>query len=125
VLLSGFSAVALLLAAVGIYGVLAYTVTARTREFGMRVALGAEPGRIVSLVLSTAARLVLAGGAAGLLAATALTGLLKSMLFGVGAHDAATFVAAPVLLGIVAMLAAYLPARRASRMDPLDALRAE
>ncbi len=125
VLLSGFSAVALLLAAVGIYGVLAYTVTARTREFGMRVALGAEPGRIVSLVLSTAARLVLAGGAAGLLAATALTGLLKSMLFGVGAHDAATFVAAPVLLGIVAMLAAYLPARRASRMDPLKALRAE
>jgi putative ABC transport system permease protein len=125
VLLAGFSIVALLLAAVGIYGVLAYTVTARTREFGVRVALGAEPARIVSLVLRTGARLVITGVAAGLLGAMALTGLLKSMLFGVGAHDAATFAVVPVVLAVVGMAAAWLPARRASRMDPVEALRAE
>jgi putative ABC transport system permease protein len=125
ILLAGFSLVALLLAAVGIYGVLAYTVTARTREFGVRVALGAEPGRIVSLVLRTGARLVFAGWVAGLAGATALTGLLKSMLFGVGAHDAATFLAVPLVLAVVALFAAFLPARRAARMDPVEALRAE
>jgi putative ABC transport system permease protein len=125
ILLAGFSLVALLLSAIGIYGVLAYTVTARTREFGVRVALGAEPRRIVSLVLTSGARLVLAGSLAGLLGAAALTGLLKSMLFGVGAHDAATFAVVPVVLGAVALTAAWLPAHRASRMDPVEALRAE
>jgi len=125
VLLSGFSLVALLLAAIGIYGVLAYTVTARTREFGVRVALGAEPGRIVSLVLKTGARLVLAGSAAGLAGAAALTGLLKSMLFGVSAHDAATFAIVPLVLATVALASAWVPARSAARMDPVEALRAE
>ena len=124
-LLIGFSLVSLLLAAVGIYGVLAYTVTERTREFGVRVALGADPGRIVALVLGMGARLVLGGTAAGLAGALALTSLLRSMLFGVGAHDAATFVTVPVVLASVALLAAYLPARRASRMPPVDALRAD
>jgi predicted permease len=124
-LLVGFSLVSLLLAAVGIYGVLAYTVTERTREFGVRVALGADPGRITSLVLGMGARLVLGGTVAGLAGAMLLTTLLKTMLFGVGAHDTLTFVMVPLVLGAVALLAAYLPARRASRMAPVDALRAE
>jgi ABC-type antimicrobial peptide transport system permease subunit len=124
-LLMGFSLVSLLLAAVGIYGVLAYTVTERTREFGVRVALGAAPAQIVALVLGMGARLVLGGTLAGLAGAMLLTGLLRSMLFGVDAHDAATFATVPVVLASVALLAAYLPARRASRMPPLDALRAE
>jgi predicted permease len=124
-LLIGFSLVSLLLAAVGIYGVLAYTVTERTREFGVRVALGADPGRITALVLGMGARLVLGGTAAGLAGAMLLTNLLKTMLFGVNAHDTLTFVVVPVVLGAVALLAAYLPARRAARMAPVDALRAD
>jgi len=124
-LLVAFSLVSLLLAAVGVYGVLAYTVTARTREFGVRVALGADPGRITALVLAMGARLVLGGTLAGLAGAMALTTLLKTMLFGVGAHDPATFLTVPLLLATVALLAAYLPARRASRMPPVEALRAE
>ena len=104
---------------------LAYTVTERTREFGVRVALGADPGRITALVLGMGARLVLGGTAAGLAGAMLLTNLLKTMLFGVSAHDTLTFVAVPVVLGAVALLAAYLPARRASRMAPVDALRAD
>jgi putative ABC transport system permease protein len=125
VLLTGFSAVALLLAGIGIYGVLAYSVTQRTREFGVRVALGAAPSSIVTLVLANGARLVLAGIAAGLASALALTGLLKSMLFGVAPHDAATLAAVPLVLAAVAMLASWIPARRAARMLPLDALRAD
>jgi putative ABC transport system permease protein len=124
-LLVGFSLVSLLLAAVGIYGVLAYTVTERTREFGVRVALGAAPGRITALVLGMGARPVLGGTAVGMAGAMLLTSLLKTMLFGVGAHDTFTFATVPLVLGAVALLAAYLPARRASRMAPVDALRAE
>ena len=124
-LLVSFSLVSLLLAAVGIYGVLAYTVTERTREFGVRVALGADPGRITALVLKMGARLVLGGTVAGLAGAMLLTRLLKTMLFGVSAQDTVTFVTVPLVLGAVALLAAYLPARRASRMAPVDALRAE
>jgi putative ABC transport system permease protein len=124
-LLGGFSLVSLLLAAVGIYGVLAYSVTERTREIGVRVALGAAPGRIVTLVLGNGMRVVLFGAVVGMVGAPALTGLLKSLLFGVRAHDAATFAAVPAILIAVALLAAYLPARRASRLPPVDALRAE
>jgi putative ABC transport system permease protein len=125
VLLSGFSMVSLLLAAVGVYGVLAYSVTERTREFGVRVALGAEPGRILSLVLASGIRVVLAGTAAGIAGALALTQLLATLLFGVNARDTATFVTVPLVLALVGLLAAWLPARRASRLAPVEALRAE
>jgi putative ABC transport system permease protein len=124
-LLGGFSLVSLVLAAVGIYGVLAYSVTERTREIGVRVALGAEPGRIVTMVLGSGIRVVLFGALVGTGGALALTGLLKSLLFGVKAHDPATFATVPLVLMAVALAAAYLPARRASRLAPVDALKAE
>jgi ABC-type antimicrobial peptide transport system permease subunit len=122
-LLSGFSISALLLAAVGIYGVLAYAVSQRTREIGLRMALGAEPGRIAALVLCNALRLVGAGAAIGLGAALMLSGLLKALLFGVGPRDPLTFVIVPVVLLTVALGAACVPALRASRLDPMRALR--
>ncbi len=124
-LLGGFSLVSLVLAAVGIYGVQAYSVTERTREIGVRVALGADPERILVLVLGRGVRVVLVGALAGIGGALVLTGLLKSLLFGVKAYDPATFVAVPVVLILVATLAAWLPARRASRLAPVDALRVE
>ena len=124
-LLGGFSLVSLVLAAVGIYGVLAYSVTERTREIGLRVALGADPGRIVALVLGSGMRMVLIGALVGTGGALALTGLLKSLLFGVKANDPATFATVPVVLMAVALAAAYFPARRASRLAPVDALKVE
>lgn len=125
VLLAGFSATALLLAAIGVYGVLSYFVVERTREIGVRVALGAEPAGIVLLVLRTGSGMILGGVAVGLAGALALSGLLKSLLFGVGPRDPLTFAAVPIVLGIVALLAAYIPARRAGRLDPVESLRAE
>jgi ABC-type antimicrobial peptide transport system permease subunit len=125
VLMITFSAVSLLLAAVGIYGVLAYTVAERTREFGVRMALGAEPGRITMLVASGAARIVIAGLIVGLAGAYALSGMLQTLLFGVQPHDVATLAIACAVLGTAAAIAALLPARRASRMMPVDALRNE
>jgi putative ABC transport system permease protein len=125
VLLGAFSAVSLLLAAVGIYGVLAYSVTERTREFGVRLALGAAPQRITSLVISSAAYVVLPGIAVGVAASLALTSLLRTLLFQVKPYDAISFVAAVVVLSGVALVAAYVPARRASRLAPVDALRAD
>jgi putative ABC transport system permease protein len=122
-LLSGFSVASLLLAAIGIYGVLAYSVTERTREIGVRTALGAQPGQIVAMVVGGGARLVAIGTVAGIAGALALSGLLKGLLFGVGPRDVATFVAVPVVLGVVAVVAAWLPARRAARLDPMAALR--
>jgi putative ABC transport system permease protein len=124
-LLGGFSMVSLLLAAVGIYGVLAYSVTERTREIGVRVALGADPGRILTLVLRSGMRAVLCGAVVGTGGALALSGLLESLLFGVKAHDPATFATVLAVLIGVAVLAAYLPARRASRLAPVDALKVE
>lgn len=125
VLLIGFSISSLALAAIGIYGVLAYSVSQRTREIGVRVALGAEPRRIISLVVGTCARLVIGGAIVGLGGALALTGLLKSLLYGVGPRDPWTFVGAPAILLAAALVAAYVPARRAARLDPMQALRTE
>jgi len=125
VLLVAFSAISLLLAAVGIYGVLAYAVTERTREIGVRMALGAEPANITALVIRGAVAIVLPGAAVGLAGAFALTGLLRSLLFAVKPHDAVTFFLAPVVIAAAALIAAYLPARRASRLMPLDALRTD
>ena len=125
ILLLGFSLVAVLLAGVGIYGVLAYAVTERTREIGVRMALGANPGAVIGMVLASGARVVLAGTAGGLASAFVLTGVMKTMLFGVGTHDTATFVATPLTLAAVAMAAAYIPARRASHVAPAEALRGD
>ena len=122
-LLGGFSMVSLVLAGVGIYGVLAYIVSGRTREIGVRIALGAEPGRILAMVLGSGLRVVLVGAAIGVGGSLALTGLLRSLLFGVKPHDAGTLAAAIALLLAVALVAAYLPARRASRVAPVEALR--
>jgi putative ABC transport system permease protein len=124
-LLTGFSLAALLLAAVGIYGVLAYSVSERTREIGVRVALGAEPTWIAALVIGDGARPVLAGIAIGIGGALGLSSLLKSLLFGIGPRDPLTFGVAPAVLMIVALIAAYVPARRAARLDPMRALRTQ
>ncbi|HUL81149.1 MAG TPA: ABC transporter permease [Gammaproteobacteria bacterium] len=120
-----FGGVSLLLAAVGIYGVIAYSVAQRTRELGIRIALGAQARGVLGLVLRGA--LLLAGGGVllGLVGAFALTRFLSAFLFGVGTSDPATFAAVSVLLAVVALLASYVPARRATRVDPLAALRTE
>jgi putative ABC transport system permease protein len=123
--LGSFALVALSLAAIGLYGLLANFVSERTREIGIRLALGAQTENVLGFVIWRGMRLVLLGAALGLTASLALTRWLESMLFGVGAMDPLTFVAIAGLLSGIAFLACYLPARRATKVDPLVALRCE
>jgi ABC-type antimicrobial peptide transport system permease subunit len=124
-LLGGFAALALLLASVGIYSVISYVVGQRTQEMGIRMALGAQPIDILQLVLGYGGRLILTGLAAGILTALALTRLMAAMLFGVTPTDPWTFTCVAGLLAMVALAACYLPARRATRVDPNVALHYE
>jgi predicted permease len=125
VLLGLFATLALLLASIGVHGLLSYTVVQRTREIGIRLALGAPRPAVLGLVARQGVGLALAGTAAGLLGGLALSRLLRSLLFGVGPTDPVTFVAAPLILVAVTLVASYFPARRATRVDPMIALRSE
>jgi len=125
VLLCVFSCAALLLAAVGIYGIVSYSVSRRTHEIGIRLAIGAEPIDVLILILKQGTKLAFMGIAAGIGAALLLTRLMSHLLFGVSATDPLTFAAVAILLGLITLLASYIPARRATRVDPAIALRYE
>jgi ABC-type antimicrobial peptide transport system permease subunit len=120
-----FAILALLLAAIGVYGVLAYLVAQRTREIGLRIALGARPGSVLGLVVGHSMRLSIAGVALGVAGAVMLGPTIESQLYGVRPRDIPTLIAVPVALLLIAVLASYIPARRATQVDPLTALRAE
>jgi len=124
-LLAFFAGIALVMAAVGIYGVLAYAVSRRTQEIGIRMALGAQTRDVLRMIGREGLELALIGIGVGLVGALALTRLMSSLLFGVSPTDATTFAVVPVLLGVVALAACYLPARRAARVDPTVSLRYE
>jgi putative ABC transport system permease protein len=124
-LLTLFSGVALVLAAVGIYGVISYSVAQRTKEFGVRIALGAQRGDVLGIVLRRGMLLTVIGVVLGVAGALALTRFLSTLLFGVTPTDPLTFIAIPLLLGSIAFLASYIPARRATKVDPIVALRYE
>jgi putative ABC transport system permease protein len=125
VLLSAFAVLALVLSCIGIYGVISHLVGQRTHEIGVRMALGAQPGDVMRLVVGHGAKMAVVGVVMGIAAALALTRLMAHQLFGVTAHDPLTFGAVAVLLVLVSLLACYVPARRAMRVDPLVALRYE
>jgi putative ABC transport system permease protein len=124
-LLGVFAAMALLLAAIGIYGIISYAVTQRTREIGVRLALGAAPASVVRLMVGRGMVLAGLGLAIGLLAAVAATRVMSSLLFGVGATDPATLAAVTAFLAALALAASWFPALRATRVDPSTTLRAE
>ena len=122
-LVGGFAGVALLLASIGIYGVLAYMVGQRSREIGLRMALGAERADILRLIVNKGVVLSSSGIIAGVVFSASTASVMASLLYGVRPHDPAIFLAVPLLLFAVAVLASYLPARRATRVDPMYALR--
>jgi predicted permease len=124
-MLSAFAAMAMALAAIGVYGLVRYTVARRTREVGIRMALGADPAGVTRLLATHGVRLMLVGGAIGVGASLLVARFLSRLLFGVGTFDPVALIGAPLVLGGAAWLAAYLPARRASRVDPLTALRTD
>ena len=124
-LLGLFSFIALLLACVGIYSMISYSVAQRTREIGIRMALGARPRDVMKLVMGDGAKFAMAGLAIGTIAATGLTKFMASLLFGVTATDPVTFAGVAILLMAVALLASYFPARRAAKVDPMVVLRYE
>jgi putative ABC transport system permease protein len=124
-LVTTFAGVALLLAAIGLYGVIAYAVSQRAHELGVRVALGATGQRIASMVVRQGLMLSLAGVTVGVAVALLVTRVLGALLFGVSALDPLTFAAVPLLLVLVAIAASYIPARRAARVDPLIAMRGD
>ena len=124
-LLGLFAGLALLLACVGLYGVISYSVAQRTHEIGVRVALGAKPVDVLRLVIRQGMGLTIVGLILGVAVGSAVTRVLSDMLYGVSTRDPLTFVGAPLLLLLVAFLACYIPARRATRIDPLAALRYE
>src|SRR5688572_6988101 len=124
-LIGTFAVLALVLAAIGLYGVLALIVGQRRREIGVRLALGASPGVVVRMLLSEGARVAAVGVVVGLAGAYALTRVLQSLLYGISTTDASTFAGAALFVGAVAVAATWLPARRAARVDPRSALAAE
>jgi ABC-type antimicrobial peptide transport system permease subunit len=121
-LLMLFASIAVALAAVGVYGVMAYTVSQRTSEIGVRMAIGASPNQVVTMVVWQGAQLAVMGVILGLIAAALGAGAMQSLLFDVKGLDPLTFASAPLVLGLAALLASYIPARRAARISPLVAL---
>jgi ABC-type antimicrobial peptide transport system permease subunit len=124
-LLGGFALMALLLATVGLYGTVAYDVGQRTREFGLRMSLGAQPSSVMGMVFRQGSRLLLLGAGVGLVGALVSTRMVANFLYGVQASDPLTFTVAVMLLAASGLLATYVPARRATRVDPIIALRCE
>ncbi|HKV28928.1 MAG TPA: FtsX-like permease family protein, partial [Candidatus Acidoferrales bacterium] len=124
-LIGSFAALALILAMIGLYGLISYSVSQRTRELGIRIALGAQERDVLRLIMGQGARLALVGVAVGIVAGLGLTQLMRSLLFGVSAADPLTFAAVAVALTIVAVAACYVPARRAMMTNPIVALRYE